>query len=162
MWQAKALGLKVLLRDEPTLISAPRPLAKRLLKRGFFAGMKRWVDGYLAIGRLNREYYRYYGIPEERLFSMPYAVDNDFFRVGAERAAASREQLRRELGLEAGRRLSFRPASWNPEKRPADLLAAYIKLIRTKAAAPPYLLFVGDGEQRRPLEEVAGELKLEA
>ncbi len=50
MWQAQARGLKVLIRDEATLISAPRNFGKRLLKKGFFAGLKRLVDGFLAIG----------------------------------------------------------------------------------------------------------------
>ena len=38
MWSAKRLGLKVLIRDEATLISAPRNFGKRLLKQGFFCG----------------------------------------------------------------------------------------------------------------------------
>lgn len=163
MWTAKRLGLKVLLRDEPTLISARRNFVKRLLKRGFFWGLKRLVDGFLAIGSLNRKYYRHYGIPEEKIFLVPYAVDNAFFQAGAERAAAGREGLRRELGLAAGRPVILFASKLEPRKRPADLLAAYIKLIKSGAVAgPPYLLFVGDGAQRRPLEEVVRDLQLDA
>jgi glycosyltransferase involved in cell wall biosynthesis len=163
MWSAKKLGLKVLIRDEATLISAPRSVAKRLLKQGFFAGFKRLADGYLAIGSLNREYYRHYGIPDEKIFSVPYAVDNAFFRGGAERAAAGREELRRELGLAPGRPIILFVSKVEPRKRPADLLAAYIKLTRNSTGTePPYLLFVGDGEQRQPLDEVVKEKNLEA
>ena len=163
MWSAKRLGLKVLIRDEATLISAPRNFGKRLLKQGFFAGLKRLVDGFLAIGSLNRAYYRQYGIAAERIFSVPYAVDNAFFQAGAERAAVRREELRRELGLEAGRPVILFAGKIEPRKRPSDLLAAYIKLIRSGAVAgPPYLLFVGDGDQRGPLEEVAREMQLDS
>ena len=82
---------------------------------------------------------------------MPYTVDNPFFQAGAERAAAGREELRRELGLSPGRPVILSVSKIEPRKRPADLLAAYIKLIKTgTVAGPPYLLFVGDGEQRRP------------
>jgi len=163
MRSAKSLGLKVLIRDEGTLISARRNFSKRLLKRVFFAGLKRLADGFLAIGSLNREYYRHYGITDDKIFSMPYAVDNAFFQAGAEKAAAGREQLRRELALEAGRPVILFVSKIEPRKRPADLLAAYIKLTKTgEVAGPPYLLFVGEGEQRRPLEEVVQEKRLDA
>jgi len=163
MWGAQARGLKVLVRDEATLISAPRNFAKRLVKKGFFAGLKRLADGFLAIGTLNREYYRHYGISDEKIFSVPYAVDNEFFQAGAERAAAGREELRRELGLAPGRPVILFVSKIEPRKRPADLLAAYIKLTKTIAVAgAPYLLFVGDGDQRRPLEEVVREKNLDA
>ncbi len=163
MWRAKAQGLKVLIRDEATLISAPRNFAKRLVKKGFFAGLKRLADGFLAIGSLNREYYRHYDVPDEKIFSVPYAVDNAFFQAGAERAAAGREELRRELGLAPGRPIILFVSKIEPRKRPADLLAAYLKLTKTSAVAgPPYLLFVGDGEQRRPLETVVKDKELEA
>jgi glycosyltransferase involved in cell wall biosynthesis len=161
MRQAQTRGLKVLIRDEATLISAPRNVGKKLLKKGFFAGLKRLADGFLAIGSLNQEYYRHYGISDEKIFSVPYAVDNDFFQAGAEEAAARREELRRELGLAPGRPVILYASKMEPRKRPADLLAAYIKLIKTSfGAAAPYLLFVGDGDQRQPLEEVVRDKEL--
>lgn len=163
VWSAKALGLKVMIRDESTLISARRGFAKRLLKQGFFAGLKRLADGFLAIGSLNREYYRHYGIADDKIFPVPYAVDNAFFQAGAEGAAAGREELRRELGLAPGRPVILFASKLETRKCAADLLAAYIKLTKAGAlAGPPYLLFVGDGERRRPLEEVAGELHLDS
>lgn len=163
MWSAKRLGLKVLIRDEATLSSSRRNIGKRLLKTGFFMGLNRLADGFLAIGSLNREYYRHYGIPEEKIFWMPYAVDNSFFQTKARKAGARREEWRRELGLAPGRSVILFLGKLEPRKRPADLLAAYIHLTRKGAMAePPYLLFVGDGEQRQPLEELAREMQLEA
>ena len=58
MLLAKAQGIKVLIRDDATLISLPRTLIKRALKRAFFAVLKIFCDGFLAVGSLNREYYR--------------------------------------------------------------------------------------------------------
>lgn len=159
---AKRRGLKVLIRDEATLTSARRHLGKRLLKTGFFAWLNRLADGFLAIGSLNREYYRHYGIPDEKIFWMPYAVDNAFFQEEARQAAPRRQERRLELGLAPGRPIILFMGKLERRKRPADLLAAYIRLIQRGAPArPPYLLFVGEGGQRRPLEEVAREMKLE-
>ncbi len=162
MWSAKRLGLKLLIRDEATLSGTRPNIGKRLLKAGFFAGLKRLADGFLAIGSLNREYYRHYGIPEEKIFWMPYAVDNTFFQTEARKAGVRREEWRRELGLAPGRPVILFLGKLEPRKRPADLLGAYIHLNRQAAVAePPYLLFVGDGEQRQPLEEVARDMQLE-
>ena len=154
--QAKVRGLKVLIRDEATLISARRSFGKRLLKKWFFAGLRPLADGFLAIGSLNREYYRHYGIPDRKIFLVPYAVDNAFFQAGTQKAEVHREELRRELGLTPGRPVILFAGKIEPRKRPADLLAAYLKLTKTCALAEsPYLLFVGDGAQRQHLEAVA-------
>ena len=64
----------------------------------------RTIDGFLSIGRLNRDYYLHYGVEAGRIFSMPYAVDGEFS--GLPRSARGRiaERLRAEHWIEAGRR----------------------------------------------------------
>ena len=154
--EARALGLKLLLRDEATPISAPRSPAKLAAKRAFFLGLRQLVDGYLAIGSLNRAYYRSQGVPAERLFDMPYAVDNDRFAAAAARAAPGREQRRAGLGLAPGRPVLLFAGKLTPIKAPEVALGA---LARLKAAAPagraPYLLLAGDGPLRAALESEA-------
>jgi glycosyltransferase involved in cell wall biosynthesis len=157
MARAKKAGLKVLVRDEATLISAPRHGLKRALKRLFFLVLRKLGDGFLAIGTLNARYYRFYGIAPDRIFSVPYAVDNDFFRDKAREAAGGREQLRRELGLAPGRPIILFVSKLSAVKRGVDLLEAYIRLSPDGAQEPkPYLLFIGDGDQRKSLEARAG------
>jgi len=153
---AKSLGLPVLLRGESNLLGpAPRalrgPLRRHLLPRLF-----RRIDGFLAIGSGNRAFYRAYGVPEERIFLMPYAVDNEFFASRAAEARRSRESLRVELGLEAARPIILYAAKFLRRKRPADLLEAYRRLSPNGRDEPrPYLLYIGEGEERSRLEGVA-------
>ena len=157
MLAAKALGAKVLVRDEATAASAPRSPARRLAKHGFFRTLAAVADGFLAIGSANRDYYLANGIPPARVFMMPYAVDNDFFRLRALAAAPRREALRAELGLEPGRAIILYASKFQRRKRPDDLLRAHVRLCRSLDARPaPYLLFVGDGEMRGALEQAAG------
>ncbi len=159
MARAKSRGLKVLVRDEATQISASRGHLKRLVKRGFFQVLGRVVDGFLAIGTLNAEYYRVYGIAPERIFSMPYAVDNGFFQAQARAAAGDREQLRRELGLEPGRPIILYASKLSEVKRGVDLLEAYIRMSPDGVREPrPYLLFIGEGDRRERLEARARAL----
>jgi glycosyltransferase involved in cell wall biosynthesis len=156
---AKIRGLKVLVRDEATLISASRHKLKRWGKRLFFLIIRNLVDGWLAIGTLNAQYYLSYGIAAARIFPVPYAVDNTFFREKAQAAARSREHLRRELGLSPGRPIILFASKLSEVKRGVDLLEAYIQMSPDQVQEPhPYLIVIGDGSQRKSLEERAGTM----
>ncbi len=156
---ARALGIKVLLRGESHLGSeSARPL-RHVLKRIMIPRLFGRIDGFLTIGQRNREYYRAYGVPEARLFAMPYAVDNDFFRGRAAAARGTREELRAELGLAPGRPIVLFASKLQRRKRARDLLEAHAQILAGTADAPlPYLLIVGDGEERAPLERRAREI----
>jgi glycosyltransferase involved in cell wall biosynthesis len=155
---AKMRGLKVLVRDEATLLSATRNRAKLWAKGLFFRILRNLADGFLAIGRLNAEYYRSYGIAPERIFPMPYAVDNDFFQARVREAAGSREARRRQLGLEPGRPVILSTSKLTAVKGVADLLSAYIGLSPDGVEEPrPYLVYIGEGDQRESLEARARE-----
>jgi glycosyltransferase involved in cell wall biosynthesis len=152
---AKRRGIKVLLRDEATPISAQRSTAKTIAKRGFFAGLRAGVDAFLAIGTLNRRYYEQNGVDPRRIFLVPYAVDNAHFRKGAEDAARRRETLRAELELEPGRPIVLTCGKLIERKRPLQLLEAFARIHREPALRRPYLLYAGDGPLRAELEHCA-------
>ena len=153
---AKRRGLAVLVRDEATSFSSERSDARRYAKRLFFAILSRVVDAFLAIGSANRDYYLKHGIAADRIFSVPYCVDNEFFAKGAEAAETSREQLRRELEIEADQAVILYASKFQPRKRPGDLLRAYERLLGSLGdGATPVLLFLGDGELRNTLEAEA-------
>jgi glycosyltransferase involved in cell wall biosynthesis len=158
----KLAGLKVFVRDEANDVSAQRSPLRRALKAIFFRLLAPWVDGFLAIGSLNRRYYIRNGIDERRVFMMPYAVDNGFFGERAGQAAANRDRLRCELGLEPGRPIILYASKFTARKRPNELLLAYERLVteRSDTGRHPYLLFVGDGEMRTALEAAATEKAL--
>jgi glycosyltransferase involved in cell wall biosynthesis len=123
----------------------------------FFRFLSGSVTGFLAIGTSNRDYYIANGITAERIFPMPYAVDNEFFADRAAQAAPRRAAFRRELGLEDDRPVILFASKFQPRKRPDDLLHAYERLLEKlrKDVARPYLLFVGDGELRARVEAEA-------
>ena len=155
MASARARGIKVLLRDEATAISAPRGPLKQMAKNAFFVGLRQMVDGFLAIGTLNRRYYLDHGVPADRIFPMPYAVDNARFMADAQKAAATREEFRARIGLEPGRPALLFAAKLIERKRPAALIAAFAKVHADPALRRPYLVFAGDGPMRAALEAQA-------
>ncbi|NYF52411.1 glycosyltransferase family 4 protein [Tunturiibacter gelidoferens] len=156
MVAAKALGIPVLVRADMWLRDRPRSGPKLLLKTLFFQFLKHMVDGVLPVGTLNAEYWRHYLGDDVPFFLMPYAVDNDYFQRRSLEAAATRDELRRELGLEAGRPVILFASKLQERKHCTDLMDAYMSLINDETGRPqPYLLIVGDGEERAALEEKA-------
>jgi len=158
---ARRMGIVVLNRDEAWAKSAERGKLKNAIKRPFYAAMRRICHGWLTIGTANRDYYLANGMAPETVFSMPYAVDNDWFRSRAETAAASREALRAELGLAPGRPIVLYASKFIARKKPDDLLEAYAAIAREPALRDPALLFVGDGEMRPALEAKVAALGLD-
>jgi glycosyltransferase involved in cell wall biosynthesis len=151
---ARTRRIPVLLRAESQAESALRPKGK-LASRAKESALRLLMgqaDGFLTIGTRNRDYYRSYGVPEDRLFSMPYAVDNAFFQNRAAAAAPQRATLRTSLGLEPGRPIILFASKFIPRKRAGDLLEAYCRLSPDGSEPSPYLLFVGEGEQREELQ----------
>lgn len=153
---AEQLGIPVLLRGESNGLREPFQPVKKWAKKVFLNWLFQKVAAFLYIGTLNCQFYQSYGVSKERLFPMPYAVDNDFFQKQAMLARTSREALRKSLNLESGRPIILYAAKLIEKKRPQDLLAAYRLLSSDGVQEPePYLLFVGDGVLRSQLEAEA-------
>ena len=160
MLAAKALGMPVLLRAESWLRDRARSAVKLAAKRAFFAGLREVVDAVLPIGSLNAAYWSYYlgdAVPQ---FRVPYAVDNEYFRRLSAAAGTQRSALRAELELETGRPVILFASKLQRRKRCADLLEAFARLLRDGHPSRPYLLIVGDGEERVALERSAREHRL--
>ncbi|HLW46985.1 MAG TPA: glycosyltransferase [bacterium] len=147
-WGARRSRTPVLLRGESNLLGR-RPPWVAAAKRAALGALLRRIDGALAIGTLNREFYQAYGVPEDRIFFVPYAVDNARFRAEADRWQPSRSALRAALGLPAGLPMVLYAGKLIPRKRPLDLLDAYA---RVAADHPAALVFLGEGAERPRLE----------
>ena len=147
---ARRRGLPSLVRSENQRTGVLRGRLGAVKDMGVRAVL-RLPTAFLPIGTLNADYFREMGVPDERMFPMPYAIDNDRFRTQALAASATREALRAELGLQPGRPVILYASKFIRRKRVLDLFHAYRKLV-AKGGVEPYLLYVGDGEQRPDLE----------
>ncbi len=172
---ARGLGVPVLLRAESWLGDRPRSASKRLVKAAFLHLLRSSIAATLPIGSHNAEYWRTYFGARVPQFPVPYAVDNTFFaertaavRAGSERAGAVRETerhrlpaLRAELGLTPGRPVILFASKLQTRKGAADLIEAYRRLCAMEEIAPtPYLVLVGDGEERTRLQRLCDEAGL--
>lgn len=157
MAAARILGIPVLLRTDSTLIDHPRSQATLAVKHLFFKILRSFTYGVLSVGQRNTEYWRHHLGADLPVFSMPYAVDNAFFQEMSCAASGTREQLRRELQLEPGYPIILFASKLLARKRCIDLVEAYLQLLARRGANAgsrplPYLLIVGDGEERPRIE----------
>jgi glycosyltransferase involved in cell wall biosynthesis len=160
---ARLLGMKTLVRDEMTAISKQRSPIKAALKWLFFRLYDRLVDGYLAIGSLNRDYYRPVDISPHKVLPMGYCVDNEHFDAAARAAQPDRDALRKSLGLEPDRPILLYMSKLARRKRADDLLEAFAALpAPSDPSAAPYLLFAGSGEIEDELRARATEIDSDA
>ncbi|HEV2576395.1 MAG TPA: glycosyltransferase family 4 protein [Acidobacteriaceae bacterium] len=156
---ANALGIPVLLRAESWLADRARSLATLAAKHLFFRLLRPAIAATLPIGSRNRDYWAHYFGDDMPQFPMPYAVDNAWFAQLA--ATANTEQLRRDLQLAPGRPIILFASKLQPRKHADHLIEAYSRLCSASDSPLPYLLIVGDGEERASLETRAHELALE-
>ncbi|MEO6911200.1 MAG: glycosyltransferase family 4 protein [Edaphobacter sp.] len=153
---ANSLGIPVLLRAESWLRDRERSGRKLAAKKLFFKLLKHLVDGVLPIGTLNAAYWRHYLGEDFPQFLMPYAVDNDYFQRRSQEARQQREKLLAELNLDPSRPVILFASKLQSRKRCGDLLTAYLNLSPGPGIEPhPYLVIVGDGEERAALEKQA-------
>jgi glycosyltransferase involved in cell wall biosynthesis len=151
---AKLRGIKVLLRGESHERSSNRSALVTAVKRQTLSRLFRCVDRFLAIGCANRDYYLAHGVSPDRIFMMPYAVDNARLQAAATRQR--RNEVAARLGLISGRPVIVFVSKLQPRKRPWDLWHAYSRLSPNGDDEPtPYLIFVGDGRQRADIESAA-------
>lgn len=156
MLAARSLGIPVLLRAESWLRDRGRSSLKLAMKDAFFAGLKNLVDGVLPIGTVNSEYWHHYFGDDIPQFLMPYAVDNSYFSQRALEAQPGRAGLRAELGLDPSRPVVLFASKLQTRKLCDQLIEAYTQLSPTPGVEPhPYLVIVGDGEERAALERHA-------
>jgi glycosyltransferase involved in cell wall biosynthesis len=154
---AKAARIPIFMRCE-THLGLRRSALKNLFRRPLIGTYYRRLDGVLAIGSANRAFYRAIGVPERRIFDMPYAVDNDRFMTGARLANGKREELRARFGVDDDRPIVLYAAKFQRRKRPDDLLRAAGRLKREGVIFD--LVMVGSGEMEAELRALVQHLGL--
>jgi glycosyltransferase involved in cell wall biosynthesis len=158
VFAAKAIGISVWMRSETHLLLR-RSGFKRALRQPTMRFFYRVLcDRCLPIGTRNREFYLAHGVNPQRLFDVPYAVDNAYFTQTTASFKARWCETRLELGLPVDKPLILYASKLTPRKRPHDLLAAFRTLLERGAQA--CLVFVGSGELEPSLKQYVDRYRL--
>lgn len=145
----------LLFRGE-TVLREGRPGWVRFIKYIVLKPLFGGTAAFLTIGSRSEEFYRHYGVPKEKMFFTPYAVDNEFFMGESERFRAQKERLKKKWGIPSHARVFLFVGKLIERKRPLDVLRAFKGIAQEDAA----LMFVGDGALRGELEQFAKEHRI--
>ena len=154
---AKIAGTRVFMRTE-THLGLSRSRIKLALRRPVLRTLYRACDGVLAIGSANADFYRAMGVPEERIFLAPYAVDNERFTRQSRLSSSERAVVRAQLGVRDEHPIVLYAAKFQKRKHPDDVLRAAAALNREDVAF--HVAMVGSGEMEASLRTLALDLRL--
>ncbi len=120
---------------------------RRLAKRTLKPRVLRWYRAVCVQGICGRQYFSRYGVPDERMFELPYEPDYSLIQNMPEAEIAA---ARQRFGLSADRRRLVCCARLVTVKRVDLVIAAFAAIAGDR---PDWdLIIVGDGELRAELE----------
>ncbi|MGZ5712502.1 MAG: glycosyltransferase family 4 protein [Burkholderiales bacterium] len=156
---AKTAGLPVMMRGE-THLGLPSHGIKSTLRRPVMGSLYRSCDRLLAIGSANAAYYRAMGVPDEKIFLVPYSVDNDRFVQSTNLTDEQRAEVRKRYSVPVDRPMVLYAAKFTRRKRPLDLLEAARRL-KVKQRCQFTVVMAGSGELKNELRAFCVEHALD-
>lgn len=155
--QCRKRGIRMLLRAESEDL-LPRPFWRYWLREAFLKLLFPRIDGFLTIGTRNREFFLKRNVPIDKLFFVPYSVDNGYFRDGCSPAQLNhtRGEIFHRYGLKGETRLFIYTHKFRPTMRPLDALRAFCDLVYSRPIRAA-LILCGDGQLRPQMERLAAE-----
>ena len=154
---ARHAGIPVFCRAE-THLGLTRSAPKRFIRKPLMGAFYRLMNGVLAIGSANAAFYRAMGVPKDRIFFMPYTIDNDRFMTGARMSPELRRQIRAELGVLDDAPIILYAAKLQERKHPDDLIRAALRL--REWGVRFHIVIVGSGEMAEELTSLVARNNL--
>ncbi len=153
---ARILGYEICLRAESPLIheEAKSNMMKRLRKIVFKNFLFKFPTNFLYIGKENKEFYRYFGVAENKLIFTPYSVNNRQFQKSHSELQFQRDKIKNDIDIPNGTKVILFSGKLIKKKHPMDLLVSYESLIHRESL---YLIFVGEGSERSSLTQYIKE-----
>jgi glycosyltransferase involved in cell wall biosynthesis len=150
LWSGIRLRIPRVIRGESSGLKS-RKLKARLVHRLLLSQF----NAFLVIGSANHDFYARYGIPESKLFSCPYFVENNRLYDQAQLHRVKRESLRRSWGIPHDAICYLYVGKLDRKKRVLDQLAA-LKVAQSQNPKL-HLLVVGTGELMQRAREFTAQ-----
>lgn len=137
--------IPVLFRGDSTLLDRST-VWRAVARRAALWWVYRHIDVAIAVGSNNRDYFRWCGVPDERIAFAPHAIDTKRFCDPDGTHGRRAAEWRRSLGIPAGVRTFLFAGKLQPKKEPLLLLETFLE-----SGVPGHLIFVGSGVLEREL-----------
>jgi len=143
---SKMVGAQIILRGDSNANNSQSSLIRRLL---FYIFRALKMD-FFYIGESNKQFYKMHKVEDEKLFFMPFAVDNDTF-AGAD---ARRNNQNGKINL-------LYAGKYQNRKNVKAIIEA-LSALPVGIISSYHLTIVGDGRQEKALKKLVNTLNLES
>ncbi|RNL51137.1 glycosyltransferase family 4 protein [Pedobacter jejuensis] len=126
---------------------------KKELRKAFLKWVYSKVDLAFYVGKANKQYFKSFGLNDEKLIYLPHAIDNNRF---SQDKKAEAEAIRNKYNVAKSDILVLFAGKFEKKKSPDLLLDAFMSLQEPNA----HLLFVGNGPMEKQLKEKAHQHSL--
>lgn len=144
-------GIPLMLNGDSSSVPRLAGLGAAMRDRVLRALFRR-AAAFLVTGTRNADYYLHYGANPRLFFPMPFAADNERFRLSSQLSAEERIRIRREWSADEDTVVFLFSGKLIRRKNPDHLLQA---LRRMQAREQVRVVFMGDGVLRQELETLA-------
>lgn len=149
-------GYPLLFRAETTDHARARGRLKGWIRDRLLIRLYSRCARLLYVGQRSKAHFLRLGAPESKLVFSPYCVDTSPFQLDASLREKLRAETRAELGVGSTRKVLVFSGKLSPRKGPNLLLRA-LKSLPGEIRESLLLLFVGDGELKQTLIDLATE-----
>ncbi|MCL4247146.1 MAG: glycosyltransferase family 4 protein [Anaerolineae bacterium] len=153
-WTAWRTRAPLLLRAETTDHALQRGRAKRIVRDTLLRALYSQFSRLLYIGNNSKAHYLRLGCQESRLTFSPYCVDTAVFRLDAEERDRLRSDARAEVDVDSSAIVLLFSGKLSQRKGPQLILQA-AKTLPDELRQRIVVLFMGDGDMRSALEQLA-------
>ena len=151
---AVTAGCPLLLRAESTDHARTRTWWSSLLRDRLLKSLYARISGLLYMGKRSREHFLRLGCAEEKLIFSPYCIDGSPFQATEQDRQQLREPLRQSLGILPHQKVLLFSGKLSRRKG-VHILVDAMRLLPDDIGKDAVLVFLGNGELRHELEEIA-------
>ena len=124
LFALKKRGVPTLFFGDSHLLDGKADGPRWWIKSAVLRRVYSWPTACLFAGSANRAYFETFGVPPQRLYPCPHAIDVSRFADLAAQREEEAARWRSELGIAADRKVLLYAGKFEPNKRPTDLMRA--------------------------------------
>lgn len=149
-------NVKILYVSDSELLQK-RPFGLSLIKKAFIVRYFKKISGFLTVGDSNEFFYKYNGVPFNKMFRTFFPIDEKTFQSILIDQQKNKGSIKKKYSLEDNDFIISTVGKLMPFKHQIDVILAMKELEMIKEKRIIYLV-IGDGEQREKLEKAARNL----
>jgi glycosyltransferase involved in cell wall biosynthesis len=151
LFALKKRGVPTLFFGDSHLLDGKTGGPRWWIKSAVLRRVYSWPTACLYAGSANRAYFEIFGVPPQRLYPCPHAIDVKRFAEPAAQREEEAARWRSELGIAADRKVLLYAGKLEAKKRPAELMRAFARLPDPSLV----LVMVGSGALQGEIDAIA-------